>query len=52
MLHKLALSASVLALAGGLAVAQAETITNSSSGPLDGRAIVAFDDALASLRYL
>ena len=32
MLHKLALSASVLALAGGLAVAQAETMTNSSSG--------------------
>ena len=32
MLHKLALSASVLALAGSLAVAQAETMTNSSSG--------------------
>jgi sporulation protein YlmC with PRC-barrel domain len=32
MLRKLALSASVLALAGGLAVAQAETIRNSSSG--------------------
>ena len=32
MLRKLALSASVLALAGSLAVAQAETIRNSSSG--------------------
>jgi sporulation protein YlmC with PRC-barrel domain len=32
MLRKLALSASVLALAGSLAVAQAETMTNSSSG--------------------
>ncbi len=32
MLHKLALSASVLALVGGLAVAQAETMTNSPSG--------------------
>jgi sporulation protein YlmC with PRC-barrel domain len=32
MLRKLALSASVLALAGSLAVAQAETIGNSSSG--------------------
>jgi sporulation protein YlmC with PRC-barrel domain len=32
MLRKLALSASVLALAGGLAVAQAETMTNSPSG--------------------
>jgi ribosomal 30S subunit maturation factor RimM len=32
MLNKLALSASVLALAGSLAVAQAETIRNSSSG--------------------
>jgi sporulation protein YlmC with PRC-barrel domain len=32
MLRKLALSASVLALAGSLAVAQAEPITNSSSG--------------------
>jgi len=32
MLRKLALSASVLALAGSLAVAQAETMTNSPSG--------------------
>jgi sporulation protein YlmC with PRC-barrel domain len=32
MLRKLALSASVLALAGSLAVAQAETMRNSSSG--------------------
>jgi sporulation protein YlmC with PRC-barrel domain len=32
MLRKLALSASVLALAGGLAVAEAETIRNSSTG--------------------
>ena len=32
MLRKLALSASVLALAGSLAVAQAETMTNSSRG--------------------
>jgi sporulation protein YlmC with PRC-barrel domain len=32
MLRKLALSASVLALVGSLAVAQAETMTNSSSG--------------------
>jgi hypothetical protein len=32
MLRKLALSASVLALAGSLAVAQAETIRNSPSG--------------------
>jgi sporulation protein YlmC with PRC-barrel domain len=32
MLRKFALSASVLALAGSLAVAQAETMTNSSSG--------------------
>ena len=32
MLHKLALSASVLALAGCLAVTQAETMTNSSRG--------------------
>jgi sporulation protein YlmC with PRC-barrel domain len=32
MLRKLALSASVLALAGSLAVAQAETIRNSSNG--------------------
>ena len=32
MLRKLALSAAVLALAGSLAVAQAETMTNSSSG--------------------
>jgi sporulation protein YlmC with PRC-barrel domain len=32
MLNKLALSASVLALAGSLAVAQAETMTNPSTG--------------------
>jgi sporulation protein YlmC with PRC-barrel domain len=32
MAYRLALSASVLALAGSLAVAQAETMTNSSSG--------------------
>jgi hypothetical protein len=32
MLRKLALSASVLALAGRLAVAQAETMTNSTTG--------------------
>ena len=32
MLRKLALSASVLALAGSLAVAQAETMTNSTTG--------------------
>jgi hypothetical protein len=32
MLRKLALSASALALAGSFAVAQAETMTNSSSG--------------------
>jgi sporulation protein YlmC with PRC-barrel domain len=32
MAYKLALSASVLALAGSLTVAQAETMTNSSSG--------------------
>ena len=44
MPNKLALSASVLALAGSLAVA--------AERPLDGRAIVAFDDALASFRYL
>ncbi len=47
MLHKLALSASVLALAGSLAVAQPTAYR-----PLDGGDIVAFDDALASLRYL
>jgi hypothetical protein len=52
VLREFALSASVLALAGSLAVAQAETMTNSIERPLGGRAIVAFDGALASLRYL
>ena len=49
MLRKLALSASVLALAGSLAVARRKRW---EERPLDGRDIVAFDDALASLRYL
>jgi hypothetical protein len=52
MLRKLALSASLLALAGSLAVVQAETMKN----PPSGRSVAApsslFDDALASLRYL
>ena len=44
MPNKLALSASVLALAG--------QSCGCSERPLDGRAIVAFDDALPSVSYL
>lgn len=48
MLHKLALSASVLALAGSLAVAQAETIRNSSSG----RSVAAPSSSLSTTHWL
>jgi hypothetical protein len=51
MPHRLALSAAVLALAGSLGVAQAETMMNSPSGR-SMAALVAFDNALASFRYL
>ncbi|MGH6839509.1 MAG: PRC-barrel domain-containing protein [Methylocella sp.] len=47
MLRKLALSASVLALAGSLAVAQAETVTTSPSG----RA-VAVPSSLSTMHWL
>jgi sporulation protein YlmC with PRC-barrel domain len=47
MLRKLALCASVLALAGSLAVAQAETMTNSSSGRS-----VAAPSSLSTTRWL
>jgi sporulation protein YlmC with PRC-barrel domain len=47
MLRKLALSASVLAFAGSLAVAQAETITNSSSGRS-----VAVPSSLSTMHWL
>jgi sporulation protein YlmC with PRC-barrel domain len=47
MLHKLALSASVLALAGSLAVAQAETMTNVPSGPS-----VAVSSSLSTMQWL
>jgi sporulation protein YlmC with PRC-barrel domain len=47
MLRKLALSASALALAGSLAVAQAETMTNSSSGRS-----VAAPSSLSTTRWL
>ena len=45
MLHKLALSASVLALAGGLAVAQAETMTST------GRSVAA-PSSLSTMHWL
>ncbi|MGH6936970.1 MAG: PRC-barrel domain-containing protein [Methylocella sp.] len=47
MLRKLALSAAVLALAGGLAVAQAETMTTPSSGRS-----VATASSLSTMRWL
>jgi sporulation protein YlmC with PRC-barrel domain len=47
MLRKLALSASVLALAGSLAVAQAETISNSPSGRS-----VAVPSSLSTMHWL
>jgi sporulation protein YlmC with PRC-barrel domain len=47
MLRKLAVSAAVLALAGGLAAAQAETMTNSPSG----RAIAA-PSSLSTMHWL
>jgi sporulation protein YlmC with PRC-barrel domain len=47
MLRKLALSASVLALAGSLAVAQAETITKSPSGRS-----VAVPSSLSTMHWL
>jgi len=47
MLRKLALSASVLALAGSLAVAQAETIRNSPSGRS-----VAVPSSLSTMHWL
>jgi len=52
MSRKLALSASVLALAGSLAIAQAGNDEEFIERPVGGRAVVAFDDALARLRYL
>ena len=52
MRYRFALCASVLALAGSLAVAQAGDDYESIQRPLDGCAIVAFDDALASVRHL
>ncbi|MGA7383252.1 MAG: PRC-barrel domain-containing protein [Methylocella sp.] len=48
MLRKLALSASVLALAGSLAVAQAETITN----PPSGRSMAAPSSSLSTSHWL